>query len=87
MTDKRSPDLLAPAFLVALGVATAGYFVGQTMYNSKVGLNTAEVKGLAERRVEADRAFWQIRYTVTGREESAIPALYEVSELHQKQIV
>jgi hypothetical protein len=41
---------------LAVGLALGGYFVGQTMYNAKVALNTAEAKGLAERRVKADRA-------------------------------
>ncbi len=87
MTDDRHRSTLLPALIIAIGIAAAGYFVGQTMYNSKVGINTAEVKGLAERRVEADRAFWRIQYTVSGQDESAIPALYERSKQDQARIV
>lgn len=72
---------------LALGIATAGYFVGQTMYNAKVGINTAEVKGLAERRVVADRADWTITYTVTGATRAAIPGLYREAERQQKAII
>jgi hypothetical protein len=50
-------------------------------------LNTADVKGLAERRVEADKAYWMIQYTVAGKSKSEIPVLYEASERDQKKIV
>jgi hypothetical protein len=50
-------------------------------------INTAEVKGLAERRVQADRAYWKVQYTVAGNEKSRIPELYKESESHGQQIV
>ena len=75
------------ALIIAAGIAIAGYFIGQTMYNSRVGINTAEVKGLAERRVEADRAYWRIQYTVSGQDREAIGELYEQSKAHQERIV
>lgn len=84
-TDK--PALLIPALLLAAAIAAAGFFVSKTLYNAKVGINTAEVKGLAERRVEADRAFWRIQYTVTGDDESQIAELYERSESDRQLIV
>jgi hypothetical protein len=72
---------------VAAGMSIGGFFIGQTMLNAKVALNTAEVKGLAERRVEADRANWSIQYSVTGKDRSDIPALYEESEREQEMII
>jgi hypothetical protein len=84
--DHRN-NIFLPALVIALGIAAAGYFVGQTMYNSSVGINTAEVKGLAERRVEADRAFWRIQYTVTGQDKTAIDKLYEESKDDQAKII
>lgn len=72
--------LLIAAFFLAVGIALAGYFVSQTLYKSKVALNTAEVKGLAERRVTADTAFWPISYSVAGINQSDIPRLYKKSE-------
>lgn len=77
---------LAGLFL-AIGIAVAGHFVGQTMYNAKVALNTAEAKGLAERRVTADRANWTASFTVSGKTREEIPELYATSEEHQQTIV
>lgn len=78
--------LVVSAVLLATGIAAAGYFIGQTLYNSRAGINTAEVKGLAERRVTADRAVWQVRYEVAGDDESDMAELYARSE-EQKQAI
>ncbi len=75
------------AVVLAVGIAAAGYFVSQTLYKSKVALNTADVKGLAERRVQADMAYWSIRYTVSGKHESEIEQLYQASQGDQAKIV
>ena len=72
---------------MALGVTLAGYFVGQTMYNAKVALNTAEAKGLAERRVKADRASWVLSFQVSGPDRADIPKLYQMSEQNQQMII
>lgn len=87
MNDSNRSNNLFPAIVISIGVAAAGYFVGQTMFNSKVGINTAEVKGLAEQRVQSDRAFWRIQYTVSGRDKDAIPELYEKSKADRSKIV
>ncbi len=78
---------LGGALLLSIGLGLAGYFISQTLYNSKVALNTADVKGLAERKVEADTAYWSIQYTVSGRRKSEIPSLYKKSELDQLQVI
>ncbi|MCL2161559.1 MAG: SIMPL domain-containing protein [Betaproteobacteria bacterium] len=80
-------SLFLPALLISLGISIAGYFVGRTLYNANVGINVAEVKGLAERRVEADRAFWKIQYRVSGPGTTQVSTLYEKSESDQAQIV
>ena len=87
MNKTSSIGLLFAALLVALGIGAGGYFIGQTMYNAKVALNTAEVKGLAERRVEADRANWTIKFANAGKYKSDIPNLYDISEKNQESIV
>ncbi len=88
MTLKENCNgIILAALLVAIGMAVAGYFVSQTLYRSKVALNTADVKGLAERRVEADTAYWSIQYTVAGKEKSEMPKLYEASEADQNKII
>jgi len=87
MNKMGSIGLLLSAFLIALGVGSGGYFIGQTMYNAKVALNTAEVKGLAERRVSADRANWTITFSNAGMTKSDIPQLYKISEENQQSII
>ena len=52
---------------VGLGLAVAGFFVSQTTLNERVGANTATVKGLSERVVQADKATWRFGYQVSGR--------------------
>jgi len=80
-------DVLVAAICLAIGIAAAGYFVGQTLYNSRTGVNTAEVKGLAERRVRADLAIWRIQYSVTGDDTTDMAELYARSEREQQAIV
>lgn len=75
------------ASLLAVGIALCGFFISQTLYKSKIALNTAEVKGLAERRVQADTAYWSIMYTVSGKRDTNIATLYEASESDQKKII
>ena len=83
---KRS-DLFYVGLFMAIGIALGGYFISQTMYNAKVALNTAEAKGLAERRVQADRANWDISFSIGGAQDSEIADLYKEAERQQKVIV
>ncbi len=48
---------------IALGLSLLGYFGSQTIIKSRIGVNTAAVKGLAERFVAADRVSWTIDFT------------------------
>ncbi|MGD8941399.1 MAG: SIMPL domain-containing protein [Gammaproteobacteria bacterium] len=87
MNKENQGGLFFLGIFVAVGVALAGYFVSQTLYNAKVALNTAEAKGLAERRVMADRANWNISFYVEGKSRDQIPGLYQQAEQHQQTIV
>jgi len=87
MNNANPVGLLLLGAFIACGLASAGYFVGQTMYNAKVALNTAEAKGLAERRVTADKANWTIRFSNAGKKRDDVPGLYELSEQNQQDIV
>jgi len=87
MNKTNQGELFMVGLFVAAGLAVGGYFVGQTMYNAKVALNTAESKGLAERRVKADRANWKIRFTVAGSSRDEIPGLYKLARRQQKTIL
>lgn len=87
MNKINQSGLLYLGLFLALGLAIGGYFIGQTLYNARVAINTAEAKGLAERRVKSDRANWNITFQVTGGKNSAIPNLYQKSEQDQETIV
>lgn len=87
MINNNQGGLFFTGLFVAVGLALGGYFIGQTMYNAKVAINTAEAKGLSERRVLADRANWNIGYTVKGATRSEIPDLYKQAESHQQTIL
>lgn len=87
MDKEHQGGLFFLGLFIAIGLAVAGYYIGQTLYNAKVALNTAEVKGLAERRVLADRVNWTIAYKVTGASKEEIPSLYKQAEEHQQTII
>lgn len=58
--------VLAAALLVAVGVALAGWFVGNALVVSRARIHTVTVKGLAERPAKADLGFWPIKFVATG---------------------
>lgn len=65
----------------------AGFFIGNTLYKSRIALNTLTVKGLAERRVDADQANWKISYSVTGKSKDDIPELYKKAESNKSRVL
>ena len=85
--DKNNAGLFFLGVFVAVGLIGGGYFVGQTLYNAKVALNTAEAKGLAERRVEANIANWKLVFKVSGKKDETIRDLYTQAESQQKAII
>lgn len=87
MGQEKNGGVFFAGLFVGAGLIVAGYFSSQTLYNAKVALNTAEAKGLAERRVSADRANWEIRHSVTGASRDALPELYSKAEKQQQAIV
>jgi uncharacterized protein len=52
--------------LVAIGLAVAGHFISNTIYNGRYASNVVTVKGFSEREVKADVALWQIGYALAG---------------------
>jgi len=54
-------SLIVPFFLLAVGVAAAGFFVGQGFLRARLADRSVTVKGIAERDVEADTAIWPLR--------------------------
>ena len=59
---------LVLGILVGLGLALAGFFIGRGFVKSKKVDRFVTVKGISERDVVADKAFWAIRFVVTDNE-------------------
>ncbi|MBK8457650.1 MAG: SIMPL domain-containing protein [Phyllobacteriaceae bacterium] len=57
---------LLAAVVLAIGVAASGWLAGSKLVESRTGLRTVTVKGLAERNVKADLGFWPLRFVATG---------------------
>ncbi|GAK46522.1 conserved protein [Tepidicaulis marinus] len=63
-----SPLSIIAGALIGLGVAAGGYFIGTGYYDAHMGNRVVSVKGLSERNVTADLAFWPIRFVATGND-------------------
>lgn len=65
-------SLIAAALVLGVGLATAGFFVGDGVSNRNSGRRIIAVKGLSEREVPASVAVWSIGYSASGNELGAI---------------
>src|SRR6266403_1818800 len=63
---------MVSALLLALGVATAGFFIGDGISNRNSGRRIISVKGLSEKEVPASVATWTIGYSAAGNDLVAI---------------
>ncbi|MGV3652372.1 MAG: SIMPL domain-containing protein [Devosia sp.] len=54
------------ALFIAMGIAGAGWVVGEALVESREPARYVTVKGLSEREVKADLGFWPIRFVATG---------------------
>jgi hypothetical protein len=61
-------DTISPmtAIVLALGMALAGWFVGDGFAESRSGDRFVTVKGISEREVAADLALWPLRLSVAS---------------------
>lgn len=66
--------------LVALGLATAGWFVGHGFELGRSSDRYVTVKGLSERDVKADVALWPIRFVAAGDDLGAVQARIQHDE-------
>jgi len=73
----RSISLLISAAIVALGLASAGYFVGEGFYEGRKTQRRVTVRGLAERETRADIANWKLRFSAASNDLSAAQARIE----------
>ena len=62
------------AFVLAVGIALGGWFVGHGFLRGRTASRYVEVKGLAERQVAADLALWPLRFVSTGDDLSVAQA-------------
>ncbi|KKW93687.1 SIMPL domain-containing protein [Sphingobium chungbukense] len=58
--------LLGCAGLIALGIVSGGYLLGDGLKRAKAADRSVTVRGLAEKDVTADLATWSISYSATG---------------------
>lgn len=65
---------ILPAILLTLGLALAGYFVGNGFVEARALERTAVVKGLAEREVPADTAIWPLALGLADHDLEALLA-------------
>jgi uncharacterized protein len=54
------------AVLLAVGIALAGFFIGQGFLKGRAADRYVTVKGVAERDVKADLALWPLRFVSTN---------------------
>ncbi len=58
----------AAALVLAIGVALAGWFVGDGFFQGRQADRYVTVKGVAEQDVKADLAVWALRFVATGND-------------------
>lgn len=67
-SDNRNLVLIGSAALLALGMVSGGYLLGDGLTRAKAADRSVTVRGLAEKDVTADLATWTIAYSATGFE-------------------
>ncbi|MET0240502.1 MAG: SIMPL domain-containing protein [Sphingobium sp.] len=69
--------ILGSAAIVALGLVSGGYLLGDGLKRAKAADRSVTVRGLAERDVTADLATWTIAYSATGTDLPGVRAEIE----------
>lgn len=69
--EKTKSKFDGVALILAIGIALGGYFIGNGIYDA-FARRTVTVKGLAERDVVADMALWNIKFSRTGGDLTAV---------------
>jgi hypothetical protein len=64
--DMRDKVLLGCAGLLAVGLISGGYLLGDGLKRAKAADRSVTVRGLAEKDVTADLATWSISYSANG---------------------
>lgn len=83
----RNTSILLGSILIALGTASAGYFVGDGFYQGRKTERRVTVRGLAERETRADIANWKLRFTAASNDLGAVQARIESDYLKLKNFL
>ena len=73
------------AVILAIGLGSAGFLIGNGFVDAQQPQRTVLVKGLAEKRVKADQGQWIVRYKVVNNELSGLYQSIESTENKIKQ--
>lgn len=79
--------IVLASIFVSAGIAAGGYFISNVMYKSHTAVNTAQVKGLAERRVSANVGDVRIDFVVHQMPGDTVPAMYRKAQDQQNTII
>lgn len=79
----RDKVLLACASLLAVGVISGGYLLGDGLKRARAADRSVTVRGLAEKDVTADLATWSISYSATGFD---LPSLRSEIDSNTKEL-
>ena len=71
---KEYRSLVFAALILAIGIASSGYFIGHSIVERQLFDRFVSVKGLAEENVKADQAVWQI---TVGYSANDLNSLYQ----------
>ena len=69
--------------LVGLGLALAGFFVGEALKEARSAERFVTVRGFAERNVESDLVIWPITFRDTGND---LTELQKVVDSHKAEV-
>jgi hypothetical protein len=83
---ERGFSTLIGGLFMGLGIAVAGYFVSQTTLNERTGANTARVKGLSEKVVQADTGRWSLSFSSFNRDTSKVTQTFEAAQTKSNRI-
>ncbi len=61
----KNSTALFSAVVLAVGIAVAGWFVGNGFFQGRASERFVKVKGVSERDVKADIALWPLRFVAT----------------------
>ncbi len=84
MEKNNTIGLIIFGLALAIGIATAGFFIGNTMVNAKIAAKTSTVKGLATREVTSNVANWNVAFSSAA---SSQEVAYERAESDQKKVL